>query len=66
MNAAEAHRRGLDGAHAVRVTMGSGEVSLGLLIDEHVPAGCISIPFGYAETVPLGGQGPAGVTGSDL
>ncbi|MHB8345769.1 MAG: NADH-quinone oxidoreductase subunit NuoG [Acidiferrobacterales bacterium] len=66
MNAAEAHRCGLDGAGTVRVTVGGGEVSLGLMIDGRVPAGCILIPFGCAETAPLGGQGPAGVTGSGL
>ena len=66
MNAAEAKRRNLGSATAVRVTMGAGEVSLGLVIDGRVPAGCVWIPFGYAETAALGGQGPAGVTGVDL
>ncbi len=66
MNAAEAKRRNLGSATAVRVTTRAGEVSLGFVIDGRVPAGCVWIPFGYAETAPLGGQGPAGVTGVDL
>ncbi len=66
MNGAETQRRGLGGVTAVRVAVGAGEVSLGLMIDERVPAGCIWIPWGYAETAPLGGQGPASVARVDL
>ncbi len=63
INFAEAERRGLAGASAVRVTMTGSEVVLGLAIDPRVAAGCILIPGGYAETAPLGGQGPVTVAG---
>ncbi|MHB8454227.1 MAG: NADH-quinone oxidoreductase subunit NuoG [Acidiferrobacterales bacterium] len=61
MNSAEVKRNGLDGAGSVRVSVGTGQVTLGLVVDERVPAGSVWIPGGYAETTPLGGEGPVSV-----
>ncbi len=61
MNSAEVKRNGLDGAGSVRVSAGAGQVTLGLVVDERVPAGSVWVPGGYAETAPLGGEGPVSV-----
>jgi len=61
MNGVEAVRHDLNGASMVHVSNGTGQVTLGLVVDERVPAGCVWIPAGYAETALLGGQGLASV-----
>jgi NADH-quinone oxidoreductase subunit G len=45
----------------VRVLTASGEATLPVVIDTRVPDGCVLIPAGCAETVALGGHGPASI-----
>jgi NADH-quinone oxidoreductase subunit G len=54
MNPQEAQKQGVGASTRVRV-IGNGEsVTLDFLIDRRVPDGCVLIPAGYAETLPLG------------
>ena len=56
MNGQEAQRQGMAASTRVRVISNGEAVTLDLLIDSRVPDGCVVIPAGYAETVPLGGM----------
>jgi len=54
MNPKEAQRRGVGASARLRVTGGAETVTLDFLIDRRIPDGCVLIPSGYTETVPLG------------
>jgi len=54
MNAREAQKQGVGDKTRVRVFGGGDSVALDLVIDRRIPDGCVYIPAGYSETVPLG------------
>jgi len=52
--AAQAAQSGLNGTTSVRITQGGGSVTLPLVIDERVPAGCVWLPAGTPVTAGIG------------
>ncbi|MBD3618451.1 MAG: NADH-quinone oxidoreductase subunit G [Chromatiales bacterium] len=53
LNGAEAREHGLLDAERVRVRQGDASAALDLVIDDGIPAGCVWVPAGVAETIEL-------------
>jgi NADH-quinone oxidoreductase subunit G len=62
MNTALSAKLGLDGQATVKVEVGAGQAALDLVIDPHVPDGCVVIPSGYSETAALRAYGAARIS----
>jgi NADH-quinone oxidoreductase subunit G len=54
MNAREAQRQGANDTTRLRVIGGGESVTLEFVVDRRIPDGCVVIPDGYADTLPLG------------
>jgi NADH-quinone oxidoreductase subunit G len=52
--AAQATQSGVSGAASVRLTQGGESITVPLVIDERVPAGCLWLPAGTPATAGIG------------
>ena len=64
MNASQIDKLGLKAGSTVQVVAPQGVAHLDLVVDPHVPEGCVLVPAAYPETAMLGAHGPVIVRSS--